>query len=103
MFKSLGISISAFFSNPLKFVGDPANTIIEYQTKKMIAEGKSAPQIEAALKEIGMIKGAGPLVVIVDNIGKALDFTLKNLPSILLLALVAVVAFYSLKIIKVTK
>jgi len=103
MFKSIGLSISAFLSNPLKFVGDPANTIIEYQTKKMVAEGRTETEIEEELKSFGQLKGAGPVKVVVDGIGKTLDFTLKNLPSILLLALIAVIAFYSLRVVKVVK
>lgn len=103
MFKSIGISIGAFLSNPLKFVGDPANAVIEYQTKKMAAEGKTVAEIEEALKEVGLLKGAGPVKVVLDGIGKTLDFTLKNLPAILLLALVAVIAFYSLRVFKVAR
>ena len=91
MFKSIGLSIGAFFSDPFKFIGDPANTIIEYQTKKMVAEGKTADQIEEELKEVGLLKGAGPVKVVIDTVAATLELLLKYLPLILL-GLVLVIA-----------
>jgi len=102
MFKSIGISIGAFFSDPFKFVGDPANTIIEYQTKKRIAEGKSASEIEEELKEIGMLKGAGPVKVVIDTVAATLELLLKYLPLILL-GLVVIIGLYCLRGARVIK
>jgi hypothetical protein len=102
MFKSIGISIGAFFSDPLKFVGDPANTIIEYQTKKMLTEGKTAAEVEEELTKVGMLKGAGPVKVIIDAVGTTLELVSKNLP-IILLGLVVIIALYYLRAFRAVK
>lgn len=102
MLKSIGLSIGAFFSDPFKFVGDPANTIIEYQTKKMVAEGKTADQIEEEMKEVGMLKGAGPVKVVIDTVAATLELLLRYLPLILL-GLVLVIALNYAKAFKVVK
>ena len=102
MFRSIGLSISAFWSNPLKFVTDPANTIIEYQTKKMAAEGKSEAEIEEALKDFGQLKGAGPVKVIIDTVGKTLELLTKYLPLILL-GLAVIIGLYYLRGLKVVR
>jgi hypothetical protein len=103
MFKSIGASIGAFFSNPLKFLADPANTTIEYQTKKMVAEGRTAAEIEEALKENAMLKGAGPVKEIIDGAAKIVQFLLDNLPRILLLFVVLMCVYFALKFAKVLK
>jgi hypothetical protein len=102
MFKSIGISLGAFFSNPLKFVVDPTNTVIEYQTKKSLAEGKTAAEVEEELKQVGMLKGAGPVKVIIDAVGTTLELVSKNLPLILLgfVVLIALYYFRGLKVVK---
>lgn len=103
MLKSFGISIGAFFSNPLKFISDPANAIVEYQTKKMVAEGRTETEIEEELKKIGVLKGAGPVKVIIDEVGKGAQFLLDNLPRIFFLFVVLVGAYFALKFVKVLK
>ena len=97
MFKSIGASIGAFFSNPLKFLADPVNMTIEYQTKKMVAEGRTATEIDEALKETAMLKGAGPVKRIIDGAGKGVQFLLDNLPRILLLFVVLICIYFALK------
>jgi hypothetical protein len=94
MFKSLALSFNAFFSNPLKFVADPANAIAEYRVKTLVAEGATADQIEAELKRAGLLKGAGPVKVIIDTVGQVLEILLKYLPLILLGLAVLFVLFY---------
>lgn len=84
MFNGLGAALGAFFSDPLKFLSDPANTTIEYQTKKLVEEGKTADEIEETLKG-SLLKGAGPVKVIIDTVGNTFDFVLKNIPLIILL------------------
>ncbi|MCJ7485276.1 MAG: hypothetical protein MUQ25_03790 [Candidatus Aminicenantes bacterium] len=82
MFKGLGDAIGAFFSDPLRFLVDPSNVTIEYQTKKMVEAGKTADEIQVELEEAGLKKGAGPVKVIIDTVGKTLELLLKYLPLI---------------------
>lgn len=103
MFKSIGASIGAFLSNPLKFLADPANTTIEYQTKKMTAEGRTALEIEEALKESAMLEGAGPVKQIIDGAAKGVQFLLDNFPRILLIFVILMGVYFVLKFAKVLK
>lgn len=103
MFKALGLSVRAFLSNPLKFIGDPSNAVIEQRTKELVEEGKTIVEIEEELTAAGLKKGAGPVKVIVDGIGKTVQFFLDNLPRILLVAALLFVTWYVLKAAKVVK
>jgi hypothetical protein len=103
MFKSIGASIGAFLSDPLKFLADPANATIEYQTKKMAAEGRTAVEIDEALKQSGLKQGAGPVKAIIDGAAKIVQFLLDNLPRILLLFVILMCVYFALKFAKVLK
>jgi hypothetical protein len=103
MFKSIVDSFNAFLSDPLKFIADPANVTIEYQTEKMAAEGRTAAEIDEALKESGMKQGAGPVKAIIDGAAKIVQFLLDNLPRILLLFVILMCVYFALKFSKVLK
>lgn len=103
MFKALAASVGAFLSDPLKFISNPEVAVLEYQIKKGIAEGKTAVEVEEELKQVGLIKGPGPVKVIVDKVGSAVEFTLSNLPGILLIVALLFVSWWGLRLVKVLK
>lgn len=98
--KNFWTSFKAFLNSPLKFVQDPANTVIAYQVKLMESEGRTMAEIDQALTEEGMIKGEHPVVTSVKHLATGvvdgLDFILKNLPVILVLAVAIVIGWYVL-------
>lgn len=103
MFKSLGLSFRAFLSNPLKFLSDPANAVMEQRVTEAAGQGKTPAEIETELEAAGMLKGKGAAWVIVDTVGKTAQFLIDNLPKILLAAVVLLLAWYILKLSKVVK
>lgn len=97
-------SIKAFFSNPLKFIADPTNAVIEYQTKELIKEGKSKEEITTILEtEMGMIKGGGALRQVYEGVTKTLEFVNKNFMTILIIMLVLIGGYYFLNLRRLVK
>lgn len=103
LFKALGLSFRAFLSNPLKFISDPANAVTEQRVKELVEEGKTAVEIEEELKAAGLKKGPGPLKVVVDAIGNVLEFSIDNLPKILLALAIIFVVWWTLRFTKATQ
>jgi len=78
-------SFNAFLSNPLKFIADPTNTTIEYQTRKAVTSGMSKKEVEEVLQSKGFTKGSVVLEIF-DSVAGGVQFIIKNLPLILILA-----------------
>jgi len=92
-------SWNAFLSNPLKFIIDPANTTIEYQTKKAVTEGMSEKKVEETLQGSGFKKGSVVLETF-NSITGGLEYIVKNLPMILILVFGIVMLSYLVPIFR---
>jgi hypothetical protein len=92
--KNFWTSFKAFLNSPLKFVADPANTVLDYQVKLMAAEGRSMAEIDQTLTENGYLKGEGIVPKVFKGVVDLVDFTFKNLPLILFLVILLVVGWY---------
>ena len=88
-------SFKAFLDNPLKFISDPANTTLEYQTKKAVTAGMTKEEINTALTGQGFEKGSPILATI--------QFLSKNLPLILILAVGLILLSYLMPILRLKK
>lgn len=93
----------AFLSNPLKFLIDPANVIIDYQVVEMQAQGATMAEIDQSLSEAGLIKGPGPLKVVFDGAVQTIGFVQKNLAAIVLVAVILVIAYFTLSFMRLAK
>lgn len=54
---NLSASIGAFFSNPLQFIVNPANTVLEYQAAQAHAAGTTQADFDLAMEGEGFKKG----------------------------------------------
>lgn len=93
MFKKFVVSFNAFINDPLKFLVDPANAVMEYQITKAIESGESVKKVEQTLQNEGMKKGSFVLET-VDMITGTGKFLMNNLPLILFIVLLIVAAPY---------
>lgn len=85
-------SFNAFLSNPLKFISDPANTTLDYQTRKAVTAGMTKEEINTALTGQGFEKGSPILATI--------QFLSKNLPLILMLAIGLILLSYLMPVLR---
>jgi hypothetical protein len=99
--KNFWVGFKAFVASPLKFIGDPANTVLDYQIKLMEAEGRSMAEIDQALTDAGMKKGA-PIIQAAEYAIDGMDFLFKHLGAVLLIVLLVVVGWYILMFRKAT-
>jgi hypothetical protein len=90
----LGAAIGAFFSSPLKFISDPANTTLEYQTTQAKTQGVTDPQMETILKANDYQPGS-PIQDAVNGLIGGISGIFKALPWIVL-AVIVVLAVYFL-------
>ena len=86
-------SVGAFISNPLLSLSDPAAAALEYRIKQKIAAGETNDQIKKDLTDAGFQKGS-PIVDVINGAGASINFLFKNLPLILILAIVVLVLMY---------
>lgn len=95
MLQGIWDSVKSFFKNPIKAVFDPWSTI-EYQTEEMAKKGMTPVEISGTLEANGFVKGSTFNDIWVT--GKAIgNFTAKNLPMIIILAVVFVSLYYVLQ------
>lgn len=86
-------SVGAFISNPILSITDPDAAALEYRIKQKIAAGETSDQIKKDLTGAGFQKGS-PVVDVINGAGTAINFIFKNLPLILMLAIVVLVIMY---------
>jgi hypothetical protein len=95
MWEKLKNSVAAFFSNPLKFLSDPQGVVIEYQVQQLANQGMTVAQIDQVLEQNNFVKGSTVNDILV-GIKDVATFTVKNLPTMLVIALLLVVGWYVL-------
>lgn len=83
---NLWASFKAFINDPLKFINDPANTTIEYQTQEAVKAGMSKAEVTDTLTKQGFIKGS-PIRDIVNAVGSAAQFIVTNFHFIIIFAI----------------
>lgn len=85
----------AFFSNPLRYLVDPANTTLEYQTKQMIKDGNTKEQIISTLENAGFKKGS--------LVRDVVSFVTHNFSLILTLAILVLIVVYIVPLFRLRK
>lgn len=101
LWKKFLTSVNAFIDNPLKFLVDPTNTVLEYQTKTAVESGTSVKKVEETLQKEGFTKGS-PVLETVDMLVGTGKFLMNNLPLVLFIVLLIVAAPYILPFWKKT-
>ena len=92
-------SVGAFVSNPLLSITDPAAAALEYRIKQKIAACETNDQIKKDLTDAGFKKGS-PVVDVINGAANAVSFIYKNLPLILILAIVVLVVIYIMPVFR---
>lgn len=93
--KNFWVGFKAFLAAPLRFVADPGNTVLDYQIKLMEAEGRSLAEIDQAVTDSGMKKGA-PIVQAAEYAVDGMDFLFKHLGAVLIIVFLIVAGWYIL-------
>jgi len=95
-------SIGAFFSDPFKFINDPANTTIAYQLRKQAAAGATEETLKKVLVDNGFVEGSPANDVWLFAKG-TVGFLAKNLSLILILGIMVLSVIYVFPIFKKAK
>ena len=94
MWQKIKDTWSAFWKNPIKFTFDPGY-IVESQVEDRAAEGWTVAQIDQTLDEQGFKKGSTPYAIW-DGTKYVVNTIIKNLPLILGIVILLVIAWYFL-------
>ena len=100
LWEQIKYGVKVFLLDPVKAITDPENAVLAYSVKEKIAEGESVSEVKDDLREAGFVQGSvvGNLTNAAESIVKGLEFATKALPYLLLIALVGLVAYYTLPV-----
>lgn len=83
-FSDVWTAIKAFASNPIKYIYDPGNVVLEYQIEQAAASGKTVDEIKARLTSAGFKEGS-PIIESATAVYKFLRFWVDHPQLIIIL------------------